>query len=167
MTQEISSLKDGELEPQEAQRAISSCCTSSEAAEKWHEYNLIGDVMRGARPQQSRTVERVREALAAEPAIIARPRRVYETTVGRIALAAAASVATVGVVGWIGNQGGQSPAGGFVAKGQSSIQPVGNVVRQAPGAEMQDYFAAHKQLPSAQLYRPVVNNRAAPAAAAR
>jgi len=41
------------------------------------------------------------------------------------------------------------------------------VVPKASPADMQDYVAAHKQLPSAQLYRPVVNNRAAPAAAAR
>ncbi len=170
MTQEISSLMDGELEPQEAERAIRACCADDAAAEKWQEYTLIGDVLRGGKPHPTRTAERVRIALAAEPAIIARPKRVYETTVGRIALAAAASVATVGVVGWIGNQGGQSPSGSFLATkgaGSGSIQAVGNVVPKASPADMQDYVAAHKQLPSAQLYRPVVNNRAAPAAAAR
>jgi hypothetical protein len=31
---------------------------------------------------------------------------------------------------------------------------------------VQDYLAAHRQIPSADFYRPV-NNRAAPAAAAR
>ncbi|MEO5693215.1 MAG: sigma-E factor negative regulatory protein [Usitatibacter sp.] len=170
MTQEISALMDGELEPQEAERAIRACCASSEAADKWEEYNLIGDVLRGNLPHPTRTAQRVRDALAAEPAIISRPKRVYETTVGRIALAAAASVATVGVVGWMGSQqGGQSSSGSLVAKspGTSNIQPVGNVVPLASTVDMQDYVAAHKQLPSAQLYRPVVNNRAAPAAAAR
>ena len=167
MTQEISSLLDGELEPHEADRAIRACCTSGEAAQKWQTYNLIGDVLRGGKPHPTRTAERVREALAAEPAIIARPKRVHETTFGRIALAAAASVATIGVVGWIGTQGGQSPSpGSVVAKGASPIQPVSNVVPAAP-ADIQDYVAAHKQLPSADLYRPVVNNRAAPASAAR
>ena len=50
MTQDISSLMDGELEPHEAGRAIRSCCASSEAAQKWQEYHLIGDVLRGGRP---------------------------------------------------------------------------------------------------------------------
>jgi len=167
MTQEISSLMDGELEPQEAERAIRSCCTDGEAAAKWQEYNLIGDVLRGGKPHPTRTAERVRKALEAEPAMIARPKRVHETTVGRFALAAAASVATVGVVGWIGNQGGQGGSAPIVAKGASSIQPVANVVTRPAPVDMQDYVSAHRQIPSADLYRPVANNRGAPAAAAR
>jgi negative regulator of sigma E activity len=157
---------DGELGPQEAERAIRACCTSGEAAQTWQAYNLIGDVLRGGKPHPTRTAERVREALVAEPAMIARPKRVYETTFGRVALAAAASVATIGVVGWMGMGGQVSSSGSVIAKNPSAIQPVSNVVRATP-AEMQDYVAAHKQLPSADLYRPVVNNRAAPASAAR
>ena len=110
MTQEISSLMDGELEAHEAERAIRGCCADGEAARKWQEYHLISDVLRGGRPHPSGTAERVRQALEREPAIIARPRRVLDSTLGRVALATAASVATVGVVGWIGSQGGQ-PAG--------------------------------------------------------
>lgn len=163
MNQEISSLMDGELDAHEAERAIRACCTSSEAAQTWQTYNLIGDVLRGGKPHPTRTAERVKDALAAEPAIIARPKRMYETTFGRVALAAAASVATIGVVGWIGSQGGQVSQGSVIAKNPSAIQPVSNVIP----ADMQDYVAAHKQLPSADLYRPVVNNRAAPASAAR
>lgn len=167
MTQDISSLMDGELETPEAERAIRSCCASREAATTWQTYHLIGDVLRGGKPHPTRTAERVQQALAAEPAIIARPKRAHETTVGRIALAAAASVATIGVVGWIGTQGGQAPSGGsLIAKNPTAIQPVANKAPAAPTVDVQDYLAAHKQLPSAQLYRPV-NNRAAPAAAAR
>jgi sigma-E factor negative regulatory protein RseA len=167
MTQDISSLMDGELATPEAEQAIRSCCASREAAHTWQAYHLIGDVLRGGMPHPTRTAERVREALAKEPAIIARPKRVYESTVGRIALAAAASVATVGVVGWIGTQGGQVPGTSpVIAKNPSAIQPVANTVPAAPTVNVQDYMAAHKQLPSAELYRPV-NNRAAPAAAAR
>jgi len=169
MTQDISSLMDGELDPQEAEHAVRSCCASPEAAQTWQTYHLIGDVLRGGKPHPTQTAERVREALVKEPAIIARPKRVHETTVGRIALAAAASVATIGVVGWIGTQGGQTlPGNAVVAKTPTAIQPVANksaVPAQAPTVDVQDYLAAHKQLPSAELYRPV-NNRAAPAAAA-
>ena len=167
MTQDISSLMDGELETPQAESAIRSCCASRESAQTWQTYHLIGDVLRGGKPHPTRTAERVQQALAAEPAIIARPKRVYETTVGRIALAAAASVATIGVVGWIGTQGGQAPSSGSViAKNPTAIQPVANKLPAAPTMDVQDYLAAHKQLPSAELYRPV-NNRAVPAAAAR
>ena len=166
MTQEISSLMDGELEAPEAERAIKACCAEREAAVKWQEYHLIGEVLRGGVPHPTRTADRVREALAAEPAIIARPKRGIESTAARVAFAAAASVATIGVVGWIGTQGGQVPASSAViAKNPVSVQPVSNVV-PAPTVDVQDYLAAHRAMPSAQLYRPV-NNRTAPAAAAR
>jgi len=169
MTQEISSLMDGELEAPEAERAIRSCCASREVAQKWQEYHLIGEVLRGGVPHPTRTADRVREGLAAEPAIIARPRRVMESRLGRVAFAAAASVATVGVVGWIGSQGGPVGSGAsIVAKNPASaVQPVANITTvPAPTVDVQDYLAAHRQMPSADLYRPV-NNRTAPAAAAR
>jgi negative regulator of sigma E activity len=170
MTQEISSLMDGELASPEAERAIRACCGSRDAAQKWQDYQLISDVLRGGVPHPTRTADRVREALAQEPAIIARPKRVYETTLGRVALAAAASVATVGVVGWIGTQGGQVPsAAPVIAKNPTStaIQPVANTAPMpAASNEVQDYLAAHRQLPSKELYRPV-NNREPAAAAAR
>ena len=162
MTQEISSLMDGELEAREAERVIRSCCATSEAAQKWQEYHLIGDVLRGGKPHPTDTASRVSRILQDEPAIVARPKRIHETTVGRIALAAAASVATIGVVGWIGSPGGQSPASPIAVKNPAAI-PVANKSPAAPTVDVQDYYIAHKQLPA---YRPV-NNRTAPAAAAR
>ena len=169
MTQEISSLMDGELDHNEAERAIRSCCASREAAAKWEAYHLIGDVLRGGMPHPTRTADRVRQALAAEPAIIARPKRVYETTLGRVAIAAAASVATIGVVGWIGSQGGQVPEAGAVMATKAvpapAIQPVANTTVVPPAAlDVQDYLAAHRQVPSPESYRPV-NSRAAAAGA--
>ena len=168
MTQEISALMDGELETQEAGQAIRTCCSDAQAAQQWKEYHLIGEVLRGGVPHPTRTAQRVHDALRDEPAIIARPKRVIDTTVGRVALAAAASVATIGVVGWIGTQGGQVPGGApVVAKNPTLVQPVANkAAAPASSADVQDYYVAHKQLPSAELYRPV-KNRAAPAAAAR
>jgi len=171
MTQEISSLMDGELDPNEAGRAVRSCCASREAADTWQTYHLIGDVLRGGKPHPTGTAERVRQALATEPAIIARPKRVYESTLGRVAIAAAASVATIGVVGWIGSQGGQVPAEGAVVAGKAvqapAVQPVANTTVVPPAAlDVQDYLAAHRQVPSPESYR-AVNNRAPAAAAAR
>ena len=161
MTQEISSLMDGELESHEAERAIRSCCASSEAAGKWQEYHLIGDVLRGGKPHPTGTAERVRLALEKEPAIVARPKRVLDTTFGRVARAAAATVATIGVVGWIGSQGGALP-GDVVAKNrapvQSVSQPVAHQPRPAAAPAPEEYLTAHRQIPSPDLYRNV-NNR--------
>ena len=166
MTQEISSLMDGELPAHEAERAIRGCCASSEAAQKWQEYHLISDVMRGGRPHPSGTAERVRKALESEPAIVARPRRVLDTTLGRVALATAASVATIGVVGWIGSQGGPG-APAVVAKNPPAVQPVAHKAAPAPAPDLQDYLAAHRQIPSPDLYRAVTNRTTAAPAAAR
>jgi negative regulator of sigma E activity len=171
MTQDISSLMDGELEAHEAERAIRGCCADSEATKKWQEYHLISDVLRGGRPHPSGTAERVRQALQAEPAIVARPRRILDTTFGRVALATAASAATIGVVGWIGSQGGPAAPGAVVAKNPAAVQAVAHKPAPAatdPAPDVQDYLAAHRQLPSAELYRTVTNRApAAPAAAAR
>ncbi len=169
MTQDLSSLMDGELDAQEAERAIRSCCESSQHEETWHLYHVIGDTMRGQGPGRLDRSEAIRRSLREEPAIIARPRRIHETTFGRIALAAAASVATIGVVGWIGTQGGQLPgAGPVVAKNPTSIQPVSSkasLPAQAVVVDVQDYLTAHRQIPSADLYRTVNNRANAPAAA--
>ena len=165
MTQEISSLMDGELDRTEAERAIKACCLSAKEQETWHLYHVIGDSMRGQAPREL-AAKHVMDRLEKEPAIIARPKRAMEAPFARVALAAAASVATIGVVGWIGSQGGAPAVSStpIVAKGVSNVQPVAKtlpVQRSAPTVDVQDYYTAHKQLP----YRPVVNRPAqAPAA---
>lgn len=167
MTQDLSSLMDGELDAQEAERAIRSCCASRDNEDTWHLYHVIGDSLRGQAPRHLDRPEGIKQKLRAEPAIIARPKRILETTFGRIALAAAASVATIGVVGWIGTQGGQLPgAAPMVAKNPTAIQPVASkVIAPAPVVDVQDYLTAHRQMPSPDLYRTVNNRANAPAAA--
>ena len=168
MNHDISSLMDGELGADEAEGAIRSCCSSREAARTWQEYHLIGDVLRGGMPHPTNTAERVREALETEPAIVARPKRVLDTMLGRVAFAAAASVATIGVVGWIGTQGGQVPAPvpAVATTTPADVQPVASkttVQPAAPAPDLQEYLAAHRHIPSPDLYRQV--HRTAPAAA--
>ena len=169
MTEKLSSLMDGELAADEAQRAIKDCCASEESKVDWHLYHVIGDAMRGHAPRTLAMPAEVIAALKSQPTVLA-PRRV-PAAFTRIALAAAASVATIGVVGWIGTQGGQgaSPLPP-VAKSSSGIQPASNTVvlppQQAlPAIDVQMYLDAHRQLPTRELYRPV-NNRT-PASAGR
>jgi sigma-E factor negative regulatory protein RseA len=167
MTQEISSLMDGELVADEASRAIEGCCASEKAKADWHLYHLIGDAMRGHAPRTLAMPGEVIEALKTQPTVLA-PRR-SQVTFTRVALAAAASVATVGVVGWIGSQQGATGTSvPLAAKPASAIQPVSNTVpvREAVQTlDVQAYINAHRQLPTPEQYRPV--SRAPAAAAAR
>jgi sigma-E factor negative regulatory protein RseA len=158
MTQELSSLMDGELEAHEAQRAIRGCCGNEELKRKWQEYHLIGEAMRGEHALPRASTRRIMEALASEPTVLA-PRRRVPATAGRIAFAAAASLATVAVVGWIGLQdrGGQS--GPSMAKSTTAAPPVlaSNVV---PLQNVNEYVVVHRQMPTADFYRPVANQAA-------
>ena len=164
MTQETSSLMDGELTAQEAQSAIRACCASPQELENWHLYHVIGDAMRGQVPRDIAFGNAIRAALAQEPPIVARPKRVLDTTFARVSLAAAASVATIGIVGWIGSQGGV-PAGVPVAGVKASITPAGNtqpVAQQVP-IDTRPYELAHRQVPRPDAYTTVNNKAPAPA----
>lgn len=161
MTQEISSLMDGELAPEDAQRAITACGANEGAKVDWHLYHVIGDAMRGQTSRSLALPREVIEALKTQPTVLA-PRRRIPATFTRVALAAAASVATIGVVGWIGSQGGQGASAPMAAKTSSAIQPVSNTVpvREAqPSLDVQTYLDAHRQSP--ELYRQVTNRPAA------
>src|SRR5258706_12833455 len=124
MTQEISSLMDGELAADEAQRAIKACCASEDAKVDWHLYHVIGDAMRGQAARSLALPKDVIEALKAQPTVLA-PQRRIPANFTRVALAAAASLATIGVVGWIGSQqGGQGNAVPMAAKSGAAIHTV-------------------------------------------
>lgn len=162
MTQEISSLMDGELAAHEAERAIRSCGASEELKAAWHLYHAIGDSMRGQGPRSLDFPSGLVASLNGEPTVLA-PRRRLDSVYTRVALAAAASVATIGVVGWLGTQSGEGGPGPVVAKVSSGIRPVANTTVRSRETiqplEVQAYLNAHRQFPSPELYRPV-NNRA-------
>lgn len=160
MTQEISSLMDGELGTQEAGQALQACCASEEHKRTWYLYHVIGDSMRGQGPRRLSLPAGMLDALKAQPTVLAPRRKLLETTFARVSLAAAASVATVGVVSWIGTQGGQLPEP-VVAK-NGALQPVANTV-PVQEIQYQDYLAAHRQMPPPELYRQVNSRAAAPA----
>jgi sigma-E factor negative regulatory protein RseA len=170
MTQELSALMDGELEPREAERALRECGADEDRMRSWYLYHAIGETMRGQPPRNLAMPAGVFEKLRQQPTVLAPRRGILEGRAVRVALAAAASVATVGVVGWIGSQGGAGPATvtGTVAKAGSgaSIQPVASttsVPASVPALTVQEYLVAHRQVPTPDLYRPVTNRTPAPA----
>src|SRR5262249_10266981 len=152
-------LVDGELEAQEAERAIRSCCASEDSKDTWYLYHVIGDTMRGQAPRSMAKRASLLAKLEKEPTVLAPRRRVMESPVARIAFAAAASVATVGVVTWIGMQGGApGTASPVVAKNApmpAFTQPAVRTTTPAAAptaVDVQDYLAAHRQIPSPDSY---------------
>lgn len=167
MTQDISSLMDGELEGREAEVALGACCGDEDRKRTWYLYHAIGDAMRGQAPSTLALPRKTFEKLEGQPTVLA-PRKRVPSTVTRVALAAAASVATVGVVGWIGSQdGGPNAPEPVVAKSAAALKPVASTapVVAAPALNVQEYLVAHRQVPTPELYRAVTNRTPAAAAA--
>ena len=162
MTQDISSLMDGELGGQEADAALGVCCSDEDRKRTWFLYHAIGEAMRGQAPASLDMPSALFDKLKAQPTVLA-PRKRMPVSFTRVALAAAASVATVGVVGWIGSQGGNPAPVPVVAKAATetrAIRPVAStatVIVPAPARSVQEYLVAHRQVPSPDLYRPVTN----------
>ena len=162
MTQEISSLMDGELEAHDAERTIGSCCASEEQKKTWYLYHAIGDAMRGQAPRRLALPTGVIESLKTQPTVLA-PKRRLETTFARIALRGrrlGRDDRRGRMDRHAGRAGRLGPGGGQIlepdpARGQQGCC--------ASALDVQDYLAAHRQQPRPELYRPV-NNRA-PAAA--
>ena len=151
MKQDISSYMDGE--PVSGPGPI----RDESAREVWYEYHLIGDVLRGEAYRQSGVSQRVFERLGKEPTVLAPGARPVPA-VTRVALALAASVATIAVVGWMGmQQGGETTAPTTLAVAPAPVaQPVARTPRPAvPAPDPHDYLVAHRQIPSAEFYRPV------------
>ncbi len=161
MTQELSSLMDGELESREADRVIGRCCGDESLKQTWRAYHLIGEALRGERPCASASTRRIMAALDREPTVLA-PRRRAVASAGRIAFAAAASVATVAVVGWIGVQdraATPAPVVAATAPARPAAQPVvaENVV---PLKNVNEYLVVHTQVPNAEFYTTVADRAA-------
>src|SRR6185312_162352 len=95
--EEISLLIDGELDPARADAAVTSLCRAQGVA-TWVCYHMIGDAVRGV-ASRGLDSKRFVELFAAEPTVLAPPRR--STAPHAIALALAATVAAVSVVGWV------------------------------------------------------------------
>lgn len=161
MSQDISTLMDGELDSDEAARAIRAICASEDHRARWATYHLIGDAMRGDAAGRPARAQRIFDALEREPTVLA-PRRPLSTRGGRIAFAAAASVATVAVVGWIGVQQGRAPGADSLAR--SAAPAAAHPAVAAPEPQLvNDYLVVHRQVPNAEFYRPASNR--VPAAA--
>jgi sigma-E factor negative regulatory protein RseA len=96
--EEVSLFMDGELD---ADRIDGVCVglRDADGVSTWVCYHTIGDVLRGSTAAAPAFAARFSSALAAEPTVLAPPRR--RTAPTAVAWAAAATVAAVSVVGWV------------------------------------------------------------------
>jgi negative regulator of sigma E activity len=135
--EEISLLIDGELEPVRADAVVTSLCRA-EGLATWVCYHVIGDAVRGvaSRGLDSR---RFVELFAAEPTVLAPPRR--SPAPHAIALALAATVAAVSVVGWVALTTMPPP----VAAIASARQAVGVRAADARPAVDNEYVLVHQE----------------------
>lgn len=148
----LSALMDGELDGQEAIRELKRCGGDATLFEGWATYHLIGDVLRQEAPLRSGFGARVREALAAEPTVLAPGPATIQRKTRLFALSAAASVAGVLAVGWLALSYVDSPTGGSRSKGMAiapSISVAPAVAEIDPS--MNEYLVAHHESTTASM----------------
>ena len=135
--EEISLLIDGELESVRADAVVASLCRA-EGVATWVCYHVIGDAVRGV-ASRGLDSKRFVELFAAEPTVLAPPRR--STAPHAIALALAATVAAVSVVGWVALTTMPAP----VAAIASARQAVGVRAADARPVVDNEYVLVHQE----------------------
>jgi sigma-E factor negative regulatory protein RseA len=146
MTQNISTLMDGELYGDEADQLLGKIKLNHDAQQEWMTYHLIGDVLRQSdylpRPMSPSFFER----LEAEPTVLA-PQRPRSSKVGFVAMSAAASIMAMAFVGWLSIQISTEPV-------EVQAQVTSTVLRTArlpastyfsTNGSMNDYLLAHEE----------------------
>lgn len=91
----LSAALDGETARAETEACVTAMKHDETLRQKWSEYHMVGDLMRGMAPAQDDFMARFSEQLAAEPTVLAPRRSVWPQ---RLAVASFASVAVWGVI---------------------------------------------------------------------
>ncbi len=133
MTQNISTLMDGEFCGEEAESLLGKIKRDPQARQDWLNYHLIGDIMRQPDYIPADINATFFERLHAEPTVLA-PSRLRSSRAGLFAMSAAASIMAMAFLAWI------------------SLQiDTGPVIQQAQhsGAVRADYLPISANLPAA------------------
>ena len=159
----LSSLIDGELDAQEAAAVLDALCRDPELQRRWSELQLVGDALRSAEVaacHEDGFCERVRNALATEPTVLA-PRRPARPAWRRYSLPGLAVAASVAAVAFVAVPLLRAPAPDVMAQKQipatapaavstavlASSQPEARAAAAIANARALDpYFAAHREL---------------------
>ncbi|MBM3390930.1 MAG: anti-sigma 24 factor [Betaproteobacteria bacterium] len=101
MKSELSSLVDGEIEPEASARIIDALRRDKNLQEAWRTYHLVGDALRRHPIGSPKFAEDVMSRLEKEPVVLARPAKRPVFAPFRFAFPLAAALAGMGVVGWV------------------------------------------------------------------
>lgn len=147
MNENISRLMDGEVDAQEFDLLCAEL-KSPEAMNAWACYHVIGDQLRGAHRVSAGFSTRFREALAAEPTMLApqlaphlaSPRR-RTAQVATAAWAIAATLAAVTVVGWTAFSMVDAPPTAVARAREAATVRSAQIKSELPA----DYLIAHQE----------------------
>ncbi len=139
--QSLSALIDAEATRDETASCLAQLKRDFEAGQRWSEYHLIGDVMRGMEPMRKDFVTRFSDSLAAEPTVLAPPSRSWAP---RVAAASAAVFAVFGVVALTGVMREPVAVNTLAARSGPDIQPAA-AAPEPDETRLAPYLVAHQE----------------------
>jgi sigma-E factor negative regulatory protein RseA len=146
----LSSLIDGEVHPEECKGILDRLCADPQVRLRWTELHVIGDALRSsevAALHSQRFQQRIAEALADEPAILAPSafawRRYQRVLVPGMAAAAAVALLAVGIVPLWQDSGEVKPGSQPTANVATASSTPGEVARVP---QLERYLLAHREL---------------------
>jgi len=146
LKQELSLLLDGELSKSDSLALLSRIERDAELSRQWHRYNLVSEAMRSGKilPVDDRFVDRVRDALADEPAILAPRPEKHRYRERTVTAALAASLAAVAV--FVGKSISEySPVRGPELLAQQTALAEPEDARSAVDPHFRDYLVTHSE----------------------
>lgn len=159
----LSSLIDGELDPQEAAAVLDALCIDAELQRRWSDLQLVGDALRSTEVAACHVegfCDRVRKSLAEEPTVLA-PRRLARPAWRRYALPGLAVAASVAALAFVAVPMLRAPSPDVMAQKQvpatapvvasTAVLASSQVEAKAAAAianarALDAYFAAHREL---------------------
>ena len=145
--EQISALMDGELDEREAEREVARL-KAEDARERWDEFHLISDALRGEPLLSSRFNESLSRRLAEEPTVLAPQRRSRSARrMTTYAMSAAASVSAAALVAWVA-LGPTAPVTDQLAntasKAEESAAQSVQLANVPSDGRMNEYLLAHE-----------------------
>ena len=145
--EQISALMDGELDEREAEREVAHL-KAPDVRERWDEFHLISDTLRGEPHLSPRFNTLLSQRLASEPTVLApQRRRPSARRMTTYAMSAAASVSAAALVAWVA-LGPSAPVTDQLAKAPSKAEESAMASAQLANlpsdGRMNEYLLAHE-----------------------